>query len=169
LGLAKSTVVPEITEFQEIFLKRYKVNISDWKPYLKKEFRHAHGILVLSDRAFDINKTSWMCLIDSFNEIIVRALIGLDSSIKQKLFDQHGKLIPYGSLLDSQNDFSMKYKLIADVLRKVHQRRCSLPEAHPYEKSTSKRTTFLKTGERNHYYGMLKKAFLELDNAFRIL
>lgn len=169
LGLAKSKILPEITPFQEVFLNRYKIDISDWKPYLKREYKHAHRILVLAEKAFDINKTSWMCSTDSFNEILVRSLIKLDSSITQRLVNQQGGLIPYGSLLDPQNDFSKKYKLIADSFRLVHERRCSLPEAHPYEKVTAKRAKILKTGERNHFYGLLKIAYSELDKAFENL
>lgn len=169
LGLAKSIILPEITPFQEIFLNRYNIDISDWKPYLKREHKHAHRILVLAEKAFDINKISWMCSTDSFNEILVRSLIKLDASITQRLVNQQGNLIPYGSLLNPQNDFSTKYQIIADNFRLVHERRCSLPEAHPYERTTAKRAKFLKTGERNHFYGLLKTAYLELDRAFEYL
>jgi len=135
----------------------------------KEEYRHAHRILVLAEKAFDINKISWMCSIDSFNEILVRSLIKSDTSITQRLFDRQDNLIPYGSLLNPQNDFSTKYSVIANNFRLVHERRCSLPEAHPYEKSTAKRAKFLKTGERNHFYGLLRTAYMELDRAFENL
>lgn len=168
LGLAKSTVLPDLTPFQEIFKKRYKIDITDWKPIIKGEFKHAHRILVLAERAFEINKSSWICLNDSFNYILIRALIKADSNIKQKLIDAKGNIVNYGVLLNN-NDFSTKYTSIKDVFYNVHKRRCSIPEAHPYEEATARRAAFLKTGERNYYYGQLKKAYSELNTAFQNL
>jgi len=168
LGLAKSSVLPDITPFQEIFKLRYKIDICDWKPILKREYKHAHKILVLAERAFDINKSSWICLIDSFNEILIRTLIKTDINIRQRLVDSRGKLVKYGVLLNN-NDLWNKYKLISDIFSRVHVRRCSIPEAHAYKLTTAKRATFLKIGERNNYYGQLRKAYLEIDKAFQNL
>ena len=123
----------------------------------------------MAERAFDIDKSSCMCLIDGFNEIVTRALIKADRTIKQRLKDTQGKLVQFGVLLDRNNDFSMKYKLISDIFRQVHNRRRSIPEAHPYEISTTKRAFFVRTGERNFYYGQLKNAYLELDKVFLAL
>jgi hypothetical protein len=166
LGLAKSIVLPDITPFQEIFKLRYKIDICDWKPILKREYKHAHRIFVLAERAFDINKSSWICSIDSFNEILIRILIKNDVNISQVLVDSRGNLVNYGVLLKN-HDLRNIYPVIADVFSRVHERRCSIPEAHAYELATAKRATFLKTGERNYYYGQLRKAYLELDNAFQ--
>ena len=168
LGLLKSTVLPDITPFQELMRMRYKIEISDWKPFLKKEYKHAHRILVLAERAFDINRSSWICSMDSFNEIVTRALIKTDKNIKQKLVGPNDELIKYGVLLKG-DDFRTKYSQIAEIFLKVHKRRCSIPEAHPYEQQTAKRSTFLKAGEQHYYYGQLKKAYIEFDSALQRL
>jgi retron-type reverse transcriptase len=168
LGIQKSKVLPDITPFQELIQKRFQIQVSDWKPFLKREYNHAHKVLALADKAFEMNRSSWMCLMDSFNEILTRALIRKDRAIRQKLVDPDGKLVDYGALLKG-NSFLAKYGLIDDVFLKVHERRCSIPEAHPYEKHSQRRTTFLKPGEQKHHFGQLKRAYLDYDSSLQRL
>lgn len=169
LGLLKSRILPNISPFQEVFHLRYKIEISDWRLFLKGQYRHAHRILILAERAFCISKSSWLCSMDSFNEILTRALIRADKSIKQKLVEPTtGKLVKYGVLLQG-HDFKTKYNQISSVFYDVHKRRCSIPETHPYEQETAKKTTFLRSGEQHHYYGQLRRAYIDLDTAFHTL
>ncbi len=168
LGILKSRVLPDITPFQELIKNRYQVQVSDWRPFLKKEYNHAHRVFALADRAFEMNKSSWICLMDSFNEILTRALIRKDKTIHQRLVSSDGKLVDYGVLLEG-NSFKSKYGQIDDAFLKVHKRRCSIPEAHPYEQRSQKRTTFLKPGEQRHYFGQLKRAYLDYDSSLQRL
>lgn len=167
LGLAESRAVAEITPFQEIFRTRYRIQITDWKQYLGGEHAHAHKILILAEKAFHTNKSSWLCSMDSFNNILVRAMIMSDNGIAQKTVDVNGELVPYGVLLNALAPFAKKYGRIANTFRELHQRRNTIPEAHPYDLRTAKRSTFLRKGERNYYYGNLRKAYLEVDKAFQ--
>lgn len=166
LGLAKSHSMANASPFQEIFKKRYQIDIADWKDYLGAEYTHAYRILILAEKAFEINKSSWLCYTDSFNEIIARALIRLDSIIKQPLFDTAGKLVKYGVLLNPANDFCKKYISISSAFRTAHKRRCSVPEAHPYDEKTAARARPLRPGERNNIFGSLKKVYIEVDAEF---
>ena len=168
LGIQKSKVLPDITPFQELFENRYQIHISDWKPFLRRDYNHAHRVLALANSAFVMNRSSWLCLMDAFNEILTRALIKKDRTIIQKLIGDDGKLIDYGILLNN-GGLKNKYGLIIDAFIKVHKRRCSIPEAHPYEKHTQRRSTFLKPGEQGHYFGQLKSAYLDYDRAIQQL
>jgi retron-type reverse transcriptase len=168
LGIQKSTILPDITPFQELIQKRYQIQVLDWRPLLKKEYNHAHRVLALADRAFNINRSSWICLMDSFNEILTRALIGADKCINQKLVGSDGKLIDHGVLLNGSS-FITKYGRMRDAFEKVHKRRCSIPEAHPYEQQTARRTAFLRMGEQHFYYGQLKQAYLDYNGAVHLL
>ena len=75
LGLAKSQSIPEVTPFQEILNTRFNLNICNWKKYLKKDFSQTHHILIIAEKAFDSNSSSWLCLMDSINYIVVRNII----------------------------------------------------------------------------------------------
>jgi hypothetical protein len=168
LGIQKSKVLPDITPFQELIEKRYQIQVSDWKPFLKREYNHAHRVLAFANSAFEMNRSSWMCLMDSLNEILIRTLIKKDRTIKQRLVGDNGKLVDYGVLLNN-NGLKTKYGLIVNVFSKVHERRCSIPEAHPYVKLTQRRSTFIKPGEQSYYYGQLKGAYLDYDRALKQL
>ncbi|MBE3092827.1 MAG: hypothetical protein IMZ51_04115, partial [Chloroflexi bacterium] len=167
LGLTSSQSIPKITPFQEIIKDRYKIDIIDWKKYLKKEYSHAHKIIVIAESAFYLNPSFWICNIDSFNNIVVISIINLDSSLKQKTVGNDRKLVNYGVLIAKRGSLDKKYAFITDILREVHQRRCQIPEAHPFHIKTRKRSKYLKQGERNYYFGKLKKAYLEIDRIFQ--
>lgn len=167
LGIQKSTILPDITPFQELIKKRYQIEVSDWRMFLGREYNHAHRVLALANSAFEMNRSNWMCLMDSFNEILTRRLIRKDKTIQQILVGA-GKLVDYGTLLNGSS-FCSKYSLIDDVFLRVHKRRCSIPEAHPYEKYTHRRATLLKQGEQSYYFGQLKRAYLDYDKSLHLL
>lgn len=167
LGVVKSKTLPLITPFEEILQNRYGVSIVDWKQFLGRDYSHAYRILVMSEKAFEINRSAWLCLIDSFNDILIRILIRLDNTLNMQIVDKTGRLIKYGQLLYAQTNFSKKYVIIADIFRLLHSRRCFVPETHPYDEKTAKRTKPLLLGERNNFYGKLKQAYSEINNAFQ--
>lgn len=169
LGIVKSKTLPIVTPFEEIMQTRYGVTIIDWKPFLSRDSSHAYRILVMSEKAFEINRSAWLCLIDSFNDILTRVLIRLDKTINMPIVDKNKKLTKYGQLLDKQRNFSKKYTIIADVFYLLHTRRCFVPEAHPYDEKTAKRTKPLLLGERNNFYGKLKQAYAEVDKVFQAI
>lgn len=169
LGIVKSRTIPVVTPFEELIFNRYNIVVNNWKSKLGREYTHAYRILIMSEKAFDINKSAWLCLVDSFNEIITRALISSDKTVNVPLTDANSKLVKFGCLLDSSNDFCRKYTVISDIFRILHKRRCSVPEAHPYDEKTTKRAKPLSVGERNNFYGKLKKAYPEVDVAFQNL
>lgn len=166
LGLTTSRILPDVTPFQEIFYNRYKIDISDWRPYLKKEYSHAHNMIILAENAFNINRSSWLCLMDSFNNIIVPKLIDLDSSITQRTIGIDGNLVSYGNFIKSGTPFANKYCIIAGIFEAVHKRRCTIPEAHPFDIQTRRRSKFLKGGEQKYHFGKLKQAYQQMNVAF---
>jgi len=167
LGVVKSKTVPILTPLEEILQNSYGVSVVNWKSCLGKDFSHAYRILVMSEKAFEINRSAWLCLIDSFNDILTRTLVRLDISLNMQLIDPKGRLIKYGALLDIRSNLSVKYKTIADIFRLLHSRRCFVPEAHPYDEKTAKRTKPLLLGERKNFYGKLKQAYVEVNTAFQ--
>ena len=170
LGLTTSRYIPKISPFQEIFEIRYKIQISNWELHFNKDdYKHIHKIFILSFKSFDINRSQWLCYSDSANEIITRTIIDNDLVLIQKTIGSNGRLVSFGSLLDKGTPFSKKYFLVADAFREVHIRRCFLPDAHPYDIKTKKRTQLLKRGEQKYYYGKLKKAYIEVDKIIKNL
>lgn len=167
LGLTSSQSLPKITPFQEIFKNRYLIDIDDWKPYLKKNYAHAHSILIISEKAYDMNPSSWLCNIDSFNDILTRIIINLDNSINQRTKDRSGKLVSYGILIEQNNPLDRKYPAITDILRVIHRRRCQIPEAHPHDIRTARKSIYLKTGERNNFLGKLKQLYSDINIIFK--
>ena len=167
LGLTSSQSLPKITPFQEIFKNRYLIDIEDWKPYLKKNYAHAHSILIISEKAYDINPSSWLCNIDSFNDILTRVIINLDNSINQRTIDRSGKLVSYGNLIDQNNPLDRKYPTLTDILRVIHRRRCQIPEAHPHDIRTARKSIYLKAGERNNFLGKLKQLYSDVNIIFK--
>jgi len=116
-----------------------------------------------------MNRSQWLCYSDSANNIITRTIIDNDSGLIQKTIGSNGCLVSFGNLLQKNTPFSKKYPLVADAFREVHRRRCSLPEAHPYDIKTKKRTQVLKKGEQKYNYGKLKKVYIEVDKIFKNL
>ncbi|MBE3089315.1 MAG: hypothetical protein IMZ41_03430, partial [Actinobacteria bacterium] len=170
LGLTTSRYIPKISPFQEIFEIRYKIQISNWEPHFNKDdYQHIHKIFILSFKSFDINRSQWLCYSDSANEIITRTIIDNDSGLIQMTIGSNGCLVNFGSLLQKNTPFSNKYPLVADAFREVHKRRCFLPDAHPYDIKTKKRTEILKRGEQKYYYGKLKKTYIEIDKIIKNL
>ena len=166
LGLTTSRVLPDVTPLQEIFSTRYNISILDWRRYLKEEYSQAHTILILAEKAFDMNRSSWLCFTDSFNNIIVRKLIELDSSITQATIGTDGKLVSYGNLISTGTPFPNRYPSVAGIFKSVHKRRCTVPQAHPYDIQTRRESKVLKGGEQKHLFGKLKHAYREINIAF---
>ena len=106
---------------------------------------------------------------DSFNNIIVRRLIEVDSTISQRTIGSDGRLVSYGSLIKSGTPFANKYANIANIFEVVHKRRCNIPEAHPHDIQTRKISKFLKSGEQKFHFGKLKQAYQEVNKAFENL
>jgi len=170
LGLTTSRYIPKISPFQEIFEIRYKIQISNWEPHFNKgDYQHIHKIFIVAFKSFDMNRSQWLCYSDSANNIITRTIIDNDSGLIQKTIGSNGCLVSFGNLLQKNTPFSKKYPLVADAFREVHRRRCSLPEAHPYDIKTKKRTQVLKKGEQKYNYGKLKKVYIEVDKIFKNL
>ncbi|MCJ7676080.1 MAG: hypothetical protein MUO33_13145, partial [Sedimentisphaerales bacterium] len=78
-----------------------------------------------------------------------------------RLTDNKGRVIDYGRLLDSTQDFSKTYPSIADLLRECNKRRNGLPSSHPYNYKGD-RTRLLSKREQSDIVKKLKKGYEEI-------
>jgi hypothetical protein len=159
-------VIPKSDAVGNLISKRYAVKKwNKWQDILQGEYEHAHMELRFADLYFDSHLSTWLTYQDAFNEIIFRALQnclarkGASGTIA--LINKKGESIDYGVLLKTPA-FQLCYPNLQDGLNKTHQRRNSVPGAHPYNKKTGDKAKPLKKKEQSILKQYLDDAFNEI-------
>lgn len=157
-----------IDSIGQILRSRYYLDYSDkWKALLRRDYLHSNKLLFLSEKAFFVDKNAWVSYLDTFNDIIIRALITL-LTVKEpskkwpKIKSCDGINIDYGKLLDPKNELSQTYPTMIDGLRIFHERRSRTPTSHAFDKKTSKETRIISTKEQKGLYLKMKNSYLLL-------
>lgn len=166
LGIApgrKSRVDP----ISEIMLRRYGVaKGKSWRKLLGAEYGHAIGILKQAEAAFDGNRSLWLGLQNSFNQVVFIALQGHLNKTKhagaRSVTDKNGHLIDFGVTLDANSPFGKACPTICGPFRGVNTRRNQLPSSHPYEKKTAAQARHLSAPERRRLIRDLRTAYCGL-------
>ncbi len=139
--------------------------VKGWKQLLRDEYPQAIALLRGANASYLMDRSKWLRLQNSFNEILVRRLVerlhqkGLPGG--RPIVDKHGTLLSLGVLAKS-HAFAAHRPNIAGPISRANERRNSLPDSHSKDYKTGKPTTFLRTGERNLLYQNLVPAYEEI-------
>lgn len=130
----------------------------------KQDYDRANIYLYASNNVFKSDSSKWLLYINSFNDLIcfhfLKLLMNKNPNIKwPKCVNQKQYKVKFGSILENTNQFCKKYPTITDIFRDVNNRRNSLPESHPIDTTTLKKTEFLNFKEKDKLYKKLKKAY----------
>ena len=115
----------------------------------------------------DINKTAWLNLTDSFNDLLIRTFIEWlkikcppDSQWPSTL-NRNSELVDYGNILKQTSHFTSIYTQCADLL-KLHERRSSDLLSHAKDKKSAKPNTFVSSREQGSLLKIYKPALQSL-------
>ncbi len=145
--------------------QRYKIaKWNKWRTLLGCEYQHAYSMLTLAESYYKGHRSAWLEQQDSFNDALFRAfqLFLASKSASGAIPTSNAKgLIDYGALIND-NSFKNAYALLSSHLIAVHNRRRTLPNAHPYEKRTGKKAIALKANEQRTMVAHLAAAYAEI-------
>lgn len=163
LGLVRGSP-QDVDSVGKIISRRYGAPTSDrWRAVLGKEYRHAVLSLRVSEVQYESNVNGWLRSINSFNDVLTRAIIrklcakGLVGCMPLK--NNQGQLEDYGRLLLASKPFGQTFVGIASNFRIVNSRRNAIPDSHPYEKRTGRRTKYLTRRTRGPLWNNLAQGY----------
>lgn len=162
--------IPKIEDFESVkyFLHEdYDIDVKiDWATFFEKDYKIAQVLIYESHISKNINKTAWLNLLDSFNDLLIRKFIELlkikNSKINWPKTIDKNKLVDIGNIYNGENKFSTTYEKIAKSFNCLHKRRSSDLLSHAKDKKTQKNNTFLTTSEQRKLISLYKSALKEL-------
>lgn len=145
--------------------QRYKITKwNKWQTLFGSEYQHAYTMLNLAESYYRGHRSAWLAQQDAFNDALFRALqLFLASKNASGVIPTSNikGLIDYGALINDKS-FRNAYPLLSSHLITVHNRRSTLPNAHPYEKRTGKKAIALKANEQRTMVAHLAAAYIEI-------
>jgi retron-type reverse transcriptase len=166
LGLVRGRHI-FIDPMGEIMTRRFGVIQWDgWRKLFGTKYWHSLQILAAGDPLYDVGRSEWLKLINSFNDSLFHVFQrflhnkGLSGAILLT-YKKNGKSIPYGKLVEKNGAFDLAYPNIAGGLRGCNERRNSLPSSHPYTDKGG-RTKWLTSKEQKTLHPKLKTAYREI-------
>lgn len=171
LGLVRSGGVKRLDQVDELLRARFAIAPwTKWKKLLGSDYTHAVQLLTLADRLFDNSPSEWLSYQNSFNDILVRKVIGAltasGSTAAVKTVNKNGDLIKFGNLVQPGSAFDTGHPTITLGLRETNQRRNKIPGSHPYDEKGGAQNKFLKKAEQKAIIGKLKTSY---DEIIRVL
>lgn len=116
-----------------------KINVN-WKKLLGTRYKQALKVLVNCNASLSTNIGAWICELDVFNEIIVRALFDKETTLGVVGGN-------YGSVLGPGSPFAIRYNNIYSPCAFIHKRRRTTPVTHAYDIKTKQPTQPFKHKE----------------------
>ena len=151
-----------------ILKKEYGIKSNlDWKKFFSKDYELATLLVYNAQLSKDINKTAWLNLTDSFNDLLIRTFI---EKLKVKCppsnqwpstINRKSELVDIGVLLNQSSHFTNTYTQCADLL-KLHERRSSDLLSHAKDKKSLKPNTFFSSREKGNLLKIYKPALQSL-------
>ncbi len=148
--------------------KEYDIKSNlDWKKFFGKDYDLATLLVYNAQLSKDINKTAWLNLTDSFNDLMIRTFI---EKLKEKCppsnqwpstINRKSELVDIGVLLKQSSYFTNTYTQCADFL-KLHERRSSDLLSHANNKKSLKPNTFVSSREKGTLLKIYKPALQSL-------
>ena len=163
--------VPNKAKYETIkytLKKEYDIKSNlDWKKFFGKDYDLAILLVYNAQLSKDINKTAWLNLTDSFNDLLIRTFI---EKLKVKcppdsqwpdIYEKGTQLIDYGSILSKNPTFTSLYPQCNDF-RVLHKRRSSDLLSHAKDKKSAKPNTFVSSREQGTLLKIYKPALQSL-------
>ena len=163
--------VPNKAKYETItytLKKEYDIKSNlDWKKFFGKDYDLATLLVYNAQLSKDINKTAWLNLTDSFNDLLIRTFI---EKLKVKcppsnqwpdIYEKGTQLIDYGSILSKNPTFTSLYPQCNDF-RILHKRRSSDLLSHAKDKKSAKPNTFVSSREQGNLLKIYKPALQSL-------
>ena len=125
-----------------------------WRKLLGVEYEHALQLLIEANAMYDVSPSNWLQFQNSFNDAIVRKFIAYlklkgQPAGKQKAVASNGKLVKYGSLIQSSSPLAKAFPKLCQDLVIVNDRRNKLPGSHPYDEKGGSQNIWLRPKARN--------------------
>lgn len=126
--------IPDKTKYETIkyiLETEYEINSNlDWKKFFNHDYELASALIYNAHLSIDINKTAWLNLTDSFNDLLIRTFIELlkvkcpPSSQWPDIYEKGTQLVDYGSILSKNPSFTTLFTQCNDF-KVLHKRRSS--------------------------------------------
>jgi len=147
---------------RRMFLLQDKFPAVNWTSLLAGEYPHALTCIVSCNSAYTTNPGAWLNEVDTFNEIVVRALYLSDPSI-----GTFGAT--YGSIFTGGKNtrFYKKSRILFTEFESIHERRVTSVTSHAYTKNGLKSTPF-KYREKKDYSQKMLNVLMELSNHYPV-
>ena len=146
----------------------YKINdIIDWSVFLGINFHHANDVFYAVHIAGKRFRTVWINSINSFNDILLRALI---ENLKKwqpdlkcpKLITADNKINTLGNILKPESQLFKRFPELCKDMQDINERRSITPLSHAYETRTGICTKFISKKEYNDLFKKQKNIFKNL-------
>ncbi len=167
LGLIEGPKQPRFDQVGDVLRIRYGIPYwKGWRGLLASNYQHALQVLLTAENKFLPDSSGWLSSQNSFNDAVFRALQaylqskGLPGAMT--MLDPKGKLHPFGRLLDKDTAFSRAFPTMSASLRAGNDRRNSIPDSHPFEFKSGKRTKRLRVRERDELKAKFTSAYGEI-------
>ncbi len=167
LGLIEGGRHVRFDQIGDLLRHSYGVTYSRrWKNLFGSNYQHALQLLLAADNKFQSDRSGWLASQNSFNDALFRAFQEVLNArqLPGHLATLHpdGRLKPFGLLLDENAAFAREFPAIAATLRGTNERRNSIPDSHPFEIKTGKKTTRLAVRERDTLKAGLSDVYRDL-------
>lgn len=133
-----------------------KVNIN-WKILFDMRYKQALRVLVECQSSYSTNIGAWICELDVFNDILIRAIYDNDKSLNS-CPDNYGS-----ALNDNKSFFAKKYNNIRILCKDIHDRRITTTVAHAYGTKSKVPTKPFKHKEVSLYLNKEDKIINEVS------
>jgi len=167
LGLIDVGSKPRFDQIGDVLRTSYKLRPwRGWKVLLGSNYQHALQLLLTAENKFDSDRSGWLASQNSFNDAVFGAFQdllnteGLPGAMQRK--GKKGNWISFGVMLDSGAPFAKQFPAMAAALRSTNDRRNSIPDSHPFEFKTGRKTRHLKLRERDSIKLGLVGVYLEM-------
>jgi len=151
----------------EILRRNFEIETVNWKKILKKDYKHANSLLIMTESNFESNPSAWMGNMDSFNDLVIHNIakilhnIGSRSNLPRYL-NRNGHFTEYGNFLKSGEYFEREVPNMTENLCSFHERRNRLTTSHPKDKRTLIICNPLKPVERDKYIKKLNVGYKDM-------
>lgn len=164
LGLIRRRHDVHVDQVSDMLRLRFRTKPTlQWRSILGSRYGFALSLLIQADALHDANRSHWLQLINSFNDLITKAFIAFLRSNAlpgaRDLKDPKGHLFDLGNLVDATGVFARAHIAVAAPIRDCNVRRNRLPASHPLEKKRGIRTRHLSRPEQYRHTRDLRGAY----------
>lgn len=176
MGLAKIPNKSNYEIIQYTLKDDYEIaNKIDWKTFFGKDYPLASTLIYHAHLSKDINKTAWLNLTDSFNDILIRTFIELlkikklPSTQWPSTINRNSELIDIGNILKQTCHFTTVYSSLCSAFNILHVRRSADLLSHAKDKKTTKPNSFVSSREQGNLIKVYKPELEKLIHEIEIL